>query len=319
MVTGLRWTSIHAGKLREMMPALVPELVEMASNPSVSTADLLRRALVVARRLAAPELIEWINSELTGYDGEVPEYRRLRGQLVVEHPYRGSIPFLVPADMDQLADFYVRQSISQLLHLQRTGNRPVSHFPPEIEQILVQMVQENWGVTLRPALTFSPVQLEGVIDTVRSRILDWALDLEGRGIIGEGMSFTHKEKQAMQEQHYHFGDISGSQIQIGTSASTQSQESHGGNGIEALRGLVEALSDVVDRGVFQGDAVDEIKAELATLRAQASSPRPKWEIIKATARSIKNVAEGAAGDILGELAKPHVQTLLTLAAGKVLG
>ncbi|MBK7648578.1 MAG: hypothetical protein IPJ12_15865 [Betaproteobacteria bacterium] len=70
------------------MPALVPELVNMASDPNVSTGDLLRRSLVVARRLNVPELVEWINSELTGFrTGEVPEYRRLRGQLVVENPY----------------------------------------------------------------------------------------------------------------------------------------------------------------------------------------------------------------------------------------
>jgi len=46
---------------------------------------------------------------------------------------------------------------------------------------------------------------------------------------------------------------------------------------------------------------------------------PKWEIIKATARTIKTVAEGAAGNILGELAKSHVQTLLALAAGAAGG
>ncbi len=40
------------------MSALVLELVDMASTPGVSTADLLRRALVAARRLAAPELVD---------------------------------------------------------------------------------------------------------------------------------------------------------------------------------------------------------------------------------------------------------------------
>lgn len=98
---------------RENMPVLVPELVDMASTPVVSTADLLRRALVVARRLAVPELVEWINSELTGYrSGEVPEYRRVHGQLVVEDPRSGAIPFLAPPEMAELlADFSVRQSI----------------------------------------------------------------------------------------------------------------------------------------------------------------------------------------------------------------
>ena len=90
---------------------------------------------------------------------------------------------------------------------------------------------------------------------------------------------------------------------------------HQGTDLGALRGLIEALGSALDRGAVQGDAADELRAELATLKAQADSPKPKWEVIKATARSIKIVAEGAAGNILGDLARPHVATLLALAAG----
>lgn len=297
------------------MPALVPELVDMASTPAVSTADLLRRALVVARRLSVPELVDWINSELNGYKfEEVPEYRRLRGQLVAENPYHGAIPLFAPPEMAEiLADFSVRQSIPELFHLQSSETGIFSHFPADIEQTLMHMMRKSSGVAMRPALKFSSVQIQGVIETVRSRILDWALDLEGRGIIGEGMSFTPQEKQAVQEQHYHFGNVSGSQIQISSNGSTQTQ-ANTTTDLEDLRGLIEALGMALDRGTVQGDAADELWAELATLKAQAASPKPKWEIIKATARTIKTVAEGAAGNILGELAKPHVATLLALAS-----
>lgn len=297
------------------MPALVPELVDMASTPAVSTADLLRRALVVARRLSVPELVDWINSELNGYKfEEVPGYRRLRGQLVAENPYHGAIPLFAPPEMAEiLADFSVRQSIPELFHLQSSETGIFSHFPADIEQTLMHMMRKSSGVAMRPALKFSSVQIQGVIETVRSRILDWALDLEGRGIIGEGMSFTPQEKQAVQEQHYHFGNVSGSQIQISSNGSTQTQ-ANTTTDLEDLRGLIEALGMALDRGTVQGDAADELWAELATLKAQAASPKPKWEIIKATARTIKTVAEGAAGNILGELAKPHVATLLALAS-----
>lgn len=70
----------------ENMPALVPELVNMASDPAVSVSDLLRRALVAARRLDVPDLIDWITSELNGYTGEVPEYRKIRGHLRGDEP-----------------------------------------------------------------------------------------------------------------------------------------------------------------------------------------------------------------------------------------
>ena len=62
------------------MPAIVPELINMATDSSVSTTDLLRKALVVARRLAVPELVDWISGELNGYkEGNLPDYRVLRG------------------------------------------------------------------------------------------------------------------------------------------------------------------------------------------------------------------------------------------------
>ena len=116
----------------------------------------------------------------------------------------------------------------------------------------------------------------------------------------------------MQQQHYHFGNVSGSQIQIGSNGSTQAQANTTGNDIEALKGLVEALGAALAN--IKGDAADELRAELATLKAQADSPKPKWEIIKATARSIKSVAEGAAGGLIAGLAQPHIATLLALAA-----
>ncbi|WP_180126075.1 hypothetical protein [Rhodoferax sp. BLA1] len=303
------------------MPALVPELVDMASSPAVSTANLLRRALVVARRLAVPELVCWINSELNGYDGEVPDYRVISGHLFAEDLYRKSVPFMVPPEIaDMLTNMKLYESIPELIQFSQSGQMLRRYFPPDGEQLLMCMMQEGSGYATRPFLKFSCIQVTGVIERVRSRILDWALDLEGRGIIGEGMSFTQQEKQAVQEQHFHFVNVSGSQIQISSNGSTQTQANPTtGTDLDALRGLIEALGAALDRGAVQGDVADELRAELATLKAQATSPKPKWEIIKATALSIKTVAEGAAGSILGELAKPHVQTLLALAAGAIKG
>jgi hypothetical protein len=296
------------------MPAIVHELTNMASDPSIATADLLRRALVVARRLDVPDLIAWINSELNGYrEGEVPEYRRVQGQLVAENPYRGPIPFIPPPEMvELLSDFFIRQSIPELIKLAESTTGIYSHFPPEVEQILMSMVREASGVAMRPALRFSVVQVQGVIEVVRSRILDWALDLESKGVLGEGMTFTQKEKEAVQEQHYHFGNVSGSQIQIGSHGSTQSQTNSSSNDLEALRGLIGAFETALARSGVTGEAVEEMLAELATLKAQAASPKPKWEVIKATARSLKTIAEGALGNVLGELAKPHFGTLVAL-------
>ena len=286
----------------------------MASDPNVSTADLLRRALVVARRLDVPDLVDWIASELNGYRGDVPDYRCLFGELMVFNDVRGHyIQCETRGDPEVAAALRFHkehQSVSVLEQIAAGTGSIVRHFPLERERELMA----SMPIPLRPAVVFSKAQVLGIIDSARNRVLDWALDLEGRGIIGEGMSFTPQEKQAVQQQHYHFGNVSGSQIQIGSNGSTQTQANTTSIDLEALGGLVEALGAALDRGTVQGDAADELRAELATLRAQAASPKPKWEIIKATARSIKAVAEGAAGNILAGLAQPHMLTLMALAA-----
>ncbi len=293
------------------MPALVPELVIMASNPSVPTDDLLRRALVVAKRLNVGELVSWIDAELNGYkiDQEVPDYRTVRGLLRAIDLFSGrSIPLEVNSAKlaHKLSTMPLRQSITELEHLAASPSGVKINYGHEWHQALTEHLEDD----LSPYVSVSSAQLLAVISSARNRILDWGLDLEGRGILGEGMSFTQQEKQAVQEQHYHFGNVSDSQIQISSNGSTQTQANIRTD-IEALKGLVQALGAALADA--KGDPADELRADIATLKAQAESPKPKWEIIKTTARSIRTVAEGAAGNVLASLAQPHIATLLALA------
>lgn len=291
------------------MPALVPELVNAAIDASASPGDLLRRALVVARRLAVPEVVDWISSELNGYSlGDVPDYRQVHGQLMVENPIHGPIPFFAPPDMtDILSAFEVRQSVPELVQLAQSTTGIYSHFPTNAEHKLMQMIRETNGVMMRPALRFSTVQVQGIVDKVRSRVLEWALDLESKGVLGEGMSFSQEEKQIVQQQHYHFGDVSSSQIQIGSHGSNQTQTV---GDVAALSALIDFLRDTINQRGVTGELCNELEAELLTLEAQASSPKPKWPIIKATAESVKAILENAAGSVLAVQALPYLTAIL---------
>ena len=283
----------------------------MATDPTVSTADLLRRALVVATRLGVPELIEWFTSELEGYPGrDVPDYRIIKARPEIFNPYRGYQPMIFEDAKwtDAVSTTRIRQSIPELEILAQSKMGLRMPFTADIERNLMN----GMDVPLTPSLGIGTVQVHGIVQKVRDRILKWALALEAQGILGEGMTFTQQEKQAVQQTHNHFGDVSGSQIQISSNGSNQTQASTTGTNLNALKGLIEALGAALEGS--QGDAADELRAELATLKAQSESPKPKWEIIKATARSIKTVAEAATGGILAGLAQPHIATLLTLAA-----
>lgn len=294
------------------MTALVPELVNMASDPAVTTTQLLRRALVIANRLGVPDIVSWIDSELNGYKGKVPGYRIIRGRLMADNPFHGLIPLLVDNNkgLEMLTIHPEPQSIPELERMvDKTERRTITrHFPAETEARLMRGME----VPLQPLLKFTPVQVNGIIEKVRNRILEWALDLETRGILGEGMTFTQREKQMMQEQHIHISGVTGSQIQIGSNSSSQHQANQKTGDTAALKSVADALLAALEQSNLVGDAADELRAEIATLKAQAASPKPKWAIVKESAKCVKTIVEGAAGNVLGELAKPHVQALLAL-------
>jgi hypothetical protein len=73
------------------MGSVVRELQQDALNRDVEISDLLRKALVVARKLGLDDFQAWINNELNGYakGEEVPEYRQISGQARAWNPYRG--------------------------------------------------------------------------------------------------------------------------------------------------------------------------------------------------------------------------------------
>lgn len=49
-------------------------------------------------------------------------------------------------------------------------------------------IMKAMNVPVRPHLMSTTVQIRGNVERVRSRILAWALDLEDRGVLGEGMT-----------------------------------------------------------------------------------------------------------------------------------
>jgi hypothetical protein len=299
------------------MSSLIAELIHIASDQTISTSDLLKRTLVTAKRLDVPELVDWVQSELKGYtSAEVPDYRRIRGELVIEHPKHGVIRYLMCSDItESFVDVLIHQSISELAELGERKNDFLRYFPSGEESFLMEIIYTELNVVARPAVRFSSQQINQVIEMVRTQILSVALDLEQRGVQGKGMTFTPQEKSIVQEQHYHFGNVSSSQIQINSSGTQQN--STNSNDLDSLNELIDAFNKILDLQLLDAEVIGELRAEISTLQAQARSPKPKWSIISATALSLKTIAESAAGNVLSALGQPYVSTLLALAGLKI--
>ena len=286
------------------MTGLVHELQQDALNRKVPVSDLLRKAVVVSRKLGANEIVEWLNHELSGYppdEDQIPEYREIRGQIKVFNPYRGWQPmhFGDPEMGERLARRRIGQAIGELVSIAE-NDRDSSLMVPYSESIKNALM----GVMefpLEPTLMVSRSQVDGILEGVRNEVLNWALELEGKGIVGDGMSFSRDEKTKATSTTYqitnNIGSMQNSMLQQDSPAASQVQT--GEFSIEAVRNFIQVAQQALpDLGLPEAKR-GELTAELLTLSAQIASPAPKLSIVKECLRSSRAILEGAAGGALG--------------------
>lgn len=284
------------------MSSLVRELQRDAIGQTVPASELLRKALVVARKLGIKEFADWCQLELRGYsaDASMPEYRILKGRIMAQNPYRGWIPVIStssPEWFEQAARRGTNQSIGEIESLiegAKSGRGDFVLYYPDGTFI----VEDPFPV----ALHVGRAQLQGVIEAVRNIVLDWSLKLEEDGIVGDGMTFSSEEKQLASSRPYHIEtyieQMSHSQIQQNTQHSTQTLNIQTLD-LNSVSQLIQSLKGSVDKlGLDEGRA-SELNADIITVESQLSSPKPKTTIIKESLRSIRTILEEAAGSSLG--------------------
>lgn len=284
------------------MASLVLELQKEALDPNVRVSDLLRKALVVSKKLGVTEIEEWIRQELNGYEPghSIPEYRTSYGNVVVDDPYRGMIPvrFTHHEHEARLSKMPFICSAAQLEHLYGNGDSKstiLMSYNPKYGQKLM----EGMASKVPPMLQVQLSELYKIIDAIRNTILNWALKLEEEGILGDGMTFSKKEKEAASEVSYNinnfYGDVTSSQVQQGAYLSNQTQTNTKGIDSDSLLSLVDLIKSSLPETHMSSDQLEELEGELNTLIAQAKSPKPKLLIIKESLSSVKSIIEGAAG------------------------
>lgn len=289
------------------MSSIVVELQRDALDRSVAITDLLRKALVVARKLKQEKFLSWIESELSGYraENEIPEYRELVGQVKGWNPYNGWLPVIINNTeiMETLSAQHTGQSISEIESLLfQKGSDAQLHMPfsHSQQEALRRLVNENTEFTLFVPLS----RLSRIVDSVRNAVLNWALELEDNGILGDGLSFSESEKEAAAQNSYNinnfFGDVSSSNLQ---QASGHASRQHIETTIstESAGKIAQILRDNLSALEVNEEERSEIDSDLQTIEVQLNSPKPKSSIIKESFKSIRSVLEGASGGVAAQV------------------
>ena len=290
------------------MTSIVLELQQNALNGETSVTDLLRKALVVAKKLRIEEFKEWLTQELDGYDtnSKVPKYRKMEGIPKAVNPYHGWQPiyFESTETLEALSFRDNSQRVAEIesLLLSYSNEADSLQMPYSSEQ--EQMICDAIGKRTQITLMISSTCLVRIIDAVRNIVLNWALQLEEDGVLGEGMTFSENEKTVAEQHTYnvtHFhADVTGSQIQQSSPNAQQSQTLENFSTTN-INNFISKLKDELKNIKIDEDTSKELNVEIATVDIQMSSPKPKNGIIKESLSSIRTILEGASGSVAGQL------------------
>jgi AbiTii len=284
------------------MESLVLQLQSNCLDTSIAVSDILRKALVVARKLSLSDAEAWIEKELNGYKtgDKAPRHRMLKGSIQCWNPPQGWVPVIFSNDTEAaeaLSEWYCGQPIGVLEEVVKgEGEILQVPFDPETER----QIMHGLPFKLQPKLHVPKAAVNGVIHVVRNLVLDWSLKLEKDGILGEGMVFNTKEKETASHSSYtinYHGPVGNSQIQQGSAHSTQSM-SVAGLDVKALTEFMASLNTYIADLKLGMTETRQVQADVSTVETQLSSPRPNHVILRESLRSIRNILEGCAGSLL---------------------
>jgi hypothetical protein len=92
--------------------AIIEQIQRDPVDDQVRVSTLLRKVKLAAAKLGLGTIEDWVESELNGYTGRVPDYRIIHGRPMSQNPVRGWEP--IGGYIDQLSRSAVGDSIAAL-------------------------------------------------------------------------------------------------------------------------------------------------------------------------------------------------------------
>lgn len=281
------------------MTSLIVEIQQAALDAKLPMESLLRRVKLAAAKLNLSALEEWVDSELNGYSETLPEYRILRGQPAAWNPYNGWIPISggSPKVMEMISQARVGQAVAGLSDLVRSETSNELHYPLPPRQVSVLNDVLDFQ-TARIVIKLPRGAIVGILDAVRNRVLDWSIEMERQGVLGEGMTFNTHEREAarMAMNTYNIGSIGNFAGNLGAGNSSENITLKVNDVLE-VRALIDQLASGVET-LLAGGASQRFANAISDMQREVSNPVPDRRRLAGYATDARAALSGAAGSML---------------------
>lgn len=296
------------------MGSIVLELQQELLNKDCDILLVLRKAHLIASKLRLTEFDTWIQSELNGYETDqdgIPDYRQIHGQLKAWNPYHGWIPVVLQdAKLENLlCNRKLGESIGEIQELydKSKGNITLT-FTADVANTLDSMCDAPFRTNY--SLHVSKHCLKSIIDKVTNSLMEWTLDLERNGILGENMTFNEKEAASAKEMpkqinNYYGtvvnGSVNSSQIASGNNNTVTYNSALVSDAIQEIRDSL----NVDEISLEEKETAIEILEDISSKLEQNKKPG----IIKSAFLGLKDFILAAGADITAALIVDKIQEL----------
>jgi len=299
------------------MSGLIEEIQRDALDKSSSADTLLRKVKLAAAKLGLSDLESWVGLELTGYPDDLPPYRSVIAAPAAWNPFNGWIPIHSDSQefMEAISTAEIRQSIASLQDLLDNNSSGVMNLPAAPEMInMLNKVSDHQSAKV--VFQISRGHVVNIISTVRNMVLDWAIEMEKKGVLGTGMSFAPEEQSQAQQAMpsiniAHVGSIVGNigtHNAIGDINIDSSTTQHLLDLASKLRSALPALDS-------EGIDCKQLESIIDDLELEAGNVEPEVGKLKGLLSSAQTVLLGAAGSLTAEGAMSLITSALEKLAG----
>lgn len=303
------------------MDGIVVQLENDIINNNTDIVSLLRKAKVIGVKLELNEFVNWVDLELNGYDNidieNMPDYRKINCPIlkdVIESNRFGkqiyikgsTVENITPEFKDKLQLIPIKDAISEIKGLSEINeDYAMLGLTPEGESFLKKHVDATIIYNACPKLKF-----DTIINQVINKLLNWVLQLEKEGILGEGLDFTEQEKDFAKENKNSLNIFIGSKVQIGDNNQINTKVEF--NQILTELSCIRTILQYDEAKILTKDNIEDINEKIANIESEIKKPNPNNSFLKENVISIRNIIENFAGNILASLIIPHLNQIINI-------
>ena len=281
------------------MEPIVLQLQSDCLTSQIPISTLLRKAKLIASKLNLSDFEALLESELNGYNcalKDLPEYRKGLGSPKMFNPFHGWQNIVIgDSRLDRIiSECHLNHGVSEIEHMisNHTNGFVILGFNNAVRDFLHQKL----NIEFQCGLYVSTSVLVAVLEGVKNSVLDWTLNLEKNGIVGEGMSFSKSDIERAQTVTNHFYN---SNVGVVGSVSGDAINSHfyTETGEVNQQNVTRLVSQIREAAPGLPPAIaTAIESPIANLEDGAKvGDKPR---IAAAFHALRSILEGASGNLV---------------------